>query len=234
MLPRLTFSLVVLLLLSGCAGDDSTAPDAEWTDLFNGENLDGWYGRGTEDPRQLWALDPMELAALRDSTRADILKHWRVEEGVLINDGEGLYLTSEREFGDFELQLEYRTVPGADSGIYLRGVPQVQIWDTTEEGGKWDLGADKGSGGLWNNSPGAPGKDPLIHADRPFGEWNSFRVLMVGNEVTVYLNDALVVDQAVMENYFDREIPVFERGPIQLQTHGGEIRWRNIRIREIH
>ena len=78
-----------------------------------------------------------------------------------------------------------RRSPKADSGIYLRGTPQVQIWDYTKEGGKWDLGADKGSGGLWNNTPGAPGKDPLVLADKPFGEWNTFRIIQVGARTTV-------------------------------------------------
>ncbi|HJT77134.1 MAG TPA: DUF1080 domain-containing protein, partial [Gemmataceae bacterium] len=103
----------------------------------------------------------------------------------------------------------------------------------TKEGGKWNLGADKGSGGLWNNSKGAPGKDPLVLADKPFGEWNSFRILMVGERVTVYLNDKLVVDHARLENYWDRKLPLLRTGPIQLQTHGGEIRWRNIFVRAI-
>ncbi len=109
----------------------------------------------------------------------------------------------------------------------------MQIWDTAKEGGKWNLGADKGSGGLWNNPGGSPGKDPLVKADRPFGEWNSFRIRMIGERVTVVFNDKLVVDDAILYNYFDKTRPVPARGPIQLQTHGGEIRWRNIFIREI-
>jgi hypothetical protein len=121
----------------------------------------------------------------------------------------------------------------ADSGIYLRATPQVQIWDYTKEGGKWKLGADKGSGGLWNNSPGAPGKDPLVLADKPFGEWNSLRIIQVGERTTVYLNGKLVVDHARLENFWKRGEPLRRKGPIQLQTHGGEIRWRNIAIREI-
>ena len=201
--------------------------------LFNGTDLDGWFGHGTEDPRMLWEMDIDALEAHKEHTRIDIRNHWRVENGELINDGEGLYLTTNQDFADFELRLEYRTVPGADSGIYLRGVPQIQIWDTTEEGGKWNIGANYGSGGLWNNSEGAAGKNPLKLMDRPFGEWNSFRITIQGDVVTVYLNDELVVDKAVMENYFDRSIPLFEQGPIQLQTHGGEIRWRNIFIREL-
>jgi len=159
-------------------------------------------------------------------------KHWRVENGELVNDGSGRYATTEKDYGDFELLVEYKTVPKADSGIYLRGVPQVQIWDHTNEK-EFRNGADKGSGGLWNNSAGAPGKDPLVLADRPFGEWNKFRILMVGSRVTVWLNDKLVVDHANLENYYDRKTPVPAKGPIELQTHGGEIRWRNVFIREI-
>ena len=121
----------------------------------------------------------------------------------------------------------------ADSGIYLRGIPQVQIWDTTKEGGKWKLGADKGSGGLWNNPKNKPGRDPLVHADKPFGEWNHFRIIMKGSSVTIHLNGKLVVDNATLQNYFDKRGSLPKRGPIQLQTHGGEIRWRNVFLREL-
>ncbi len=155
-----------------------------------------------------------------------------MENNELVNDGFGAYATTEKDYGDFELLLEYKTVPKADSGIYLRGVPQVQIWDYTETN-KFSIGANKGSGGLWNNSAGAPGKDPLVLADKPFGEWNKFRILMVGSRVSIWLNGKLVVDHAIMENYYDRKAGVPAKGPIQLQTHGGEIRWRNVKVREI-
>lgn len=222
-------SLLILLASPAFAAD--TPP--EFRPLFDGRTLDGWWGCGTENPRQWKALAPDALAKKKADSLADIEQHWSVVDGELVNDGHGLYLTTDQDFGDFELRLEYRTVAGADSGIYLRGCPQVQIWDTTEAGGKWGIGADKGSGGIWNNSPGAKGKDPSVHADRPFGEWNAFRVTMIGERVTVDLNGERVVDDARMENYFDRKQPVPARGPIQLQTHGGEIRWRNVIIREI-
>ena len=109
-----------------------------------------------------------------------------------------MYLTTEKNYGDFELLVDYKTVAKADSGIYLRGIPQVQIWDYTKEGGKWNIGADKGSGGLWNNSKGAPGKDPVVFADKPFGEWNVFRILMVGERVSIWLNGKLVVDLSLI------------------------------------
>ncbi|MBN2492445.1 MAG: DUF1080 domain-containing protein [Planctomycetes bacterium] len=231
--PFLSRAAVLLLAIGGALASTQDAPPAGFVALFNGRDLEGWFGRATEDPRALWQMAPEALAAHREKTRADLRRHWRVAAGELVNDGTGLYATTVKDYRDFELWLEYRTVAGADSGVYLRGCPQVQIWDTTEAGGKWPLGADKGSGGLWNNRPGAPGKDPLRKMDRPFGEWNALRILMVGPRVTVWLNGANVVDDAVMENYFDRSRPIFAAGPIQLQTHGGEIRWRNLYLREI-
>ncbi len=243
--PRLHPACLLALTL-GAAGLPAVhaaglnEPPPGFVALFNGRDLTGWRGGDTYDPRKLRALPEAERTALLRKWTASMTgvnpqtgkPHWHVENGELVNDGLGAYATTEQDYGDFELLVEYKTVPGADSGIYLRGVPQVQIWDSTDQG-KFSLGADKGSGGLWNNSPGAPGKDPLVRADRPFGEWNRFRILMVGARVSIWLNDLLVVDHARLENYFDRATPVPPRGPIQLQTHGGEIRWRNLFLREI-
>ncbi|MFT5423683.1 MAG: hypothetical protein ACI89L_001471 [Phycisphaerales bacterium] len=234
----LALLFVALLSLGGCAQNTLVTTA---TPAFNGTNLEGWWGESTTDPRTYIDLPADELAARMDASQADIHEHWSVEvnDGIpeLVNDGGGLYLTTNEFYKDFELSLEYRTVAGADSGVYLRGVPQVQIWDTTEAGGKWNIGANKGSGGLWNNSAddqGGSGKDPLVHADKPFGEWNTLRVRLEGEVVSVWLNDQLVVDQARLENYYDRARPVPSRGPIQLQTHGGEIRWRKVRVRELN
>jgi hypothetical protein len=209
-----------------------TAPPPGFTPLFNGKDLTGFRGGDTFDHRKLMAMPEAERAAKIEAWTKTMREHWSAQGGELVNDGKGAYATTEKEYGDFELLVEYKTVPLADSGIYLRGVPQVQIWDSTEKA-KFNIGADKGSGGLWNNSPGAPGKDPLVKADKPFGEWNKFRIVMVGSRVSIWLNDQQVVKNAILENYYDRKMPVPAKGPIQFQTHGGEIRWRNIFIREI-
>jgi hypothetical protein len=210
----------------------ASEPPPGFVALFNGTDLSGWRGGDTFDHRKWLALPEAERATKNAEWTGDMQKHWRVENRELVNDGQGRYATTEKDYGDFELLLEYKTVPKADSGIYLRGVPQVQIWDHTNEK-EFKNGADKGSGGLWNNSPGAAGKDPLVLADKPFGQWNSFRILMVGSRVSIWLNEKLVVDHANLENYYDRKQPIPAKGPIELQTHGGEIRWRNIFIREI-
>ncbi|VAX39498.1 hypothetical protein MNBD_PLANCTO03-2090 [hydrothermal vent metagenome] len=243
MLGKLLLAIALAILASTPVGYAQTtqlppqhqnAPQAAaFQSLLNNSTLDGWWGLGTEDPRAVYAADPEALAKRKAESQADINAHWTNHNGILTNDGQGLYLTTDKLFGDFELLLEYKTVPNADSGIYLRGCPQVQIWDSTEAGGKWELGADKGSGGLWNNSPNSPGKDPLTHADKPFGQWNLLHIIMVGERVSVWLNAEQVVNHARMENYFDRSLPLPRLGPIQLQTHGGEISWRNIFIREI-
>ena len=233
-----------LMLLAACSqlavaadislpGAGTAKPPRGFTALFNGQDLTGWRGGDTFDHRKLLAM-PAEQRAAQIAKWTETMKaHWRTENGELVNDGEGAYATTEKDYGDFELLVEYKTVPKADSGIYLRGCPQVQIWDYTEKE-KFPLGADKGSGGLWNNSPGAPGKDPLVLADKPFGQWNTVRVLMVGARVSVWLNSKLVVDHALLENYYDRKTPIPPKGPIQLQTHGGEIRGRNLFVREIN
>jgi hypothetical protein len=214
------------------SGRAANTPPPGFAALFNGVNLAGWWGATTEDPRKYLALPAAEFQQKRDASLDDIRQHWSVQNGELVNDGSGFFLTTEKSYGDFELLADYKTVPLADSGIYLRGCPQVQIWDSTEAS-KFPLGADKGSGGLWNNRPGAPGKDPLVKADKPFGQWNHFRIVMAGARVWVWLNGKQTVAGATLENYFDRKVAVPPKGPIQLQTHGGEIRWRNLFIREI-
>ncbi len=209
-------------------------PPVGFQAIFNGKNLDGWYAIETYNPREMAALGSAERQEKIDAARATTGKFWRVEDGEIVNDGQGPFLTTEAEYRDFELLIEYKTVPKADSGIYLKATPQVQIWDSTETE-KHPLGADKGSGGLWNNRTGKPGKDPLELADRPFGEWNQFRIRQLGSRTDVWLNGKHIVRNAIMENYWDpqRQTPLFVSGPIQLQTHGGEIRWRNIFLREI-
>lgn len=221
-----------LILLFLCLPLTADQPSGGFRAIFDGSSLEGWHGRPHISPLELAEMTDEDRTTRLDQWMADAKKHWRVENGALVNDGHGAYLVTNRDYTDYELMLEYRTVPRADSGIYLKGTPQVQIWDYTDPK-KFSLGADLGSGGLWNNSPGAPGKDPSVLADRPFGSWNRFHIRQVGARTTVYLNDTRVVDNAIMENFWDRQSPLFRSGPIQLQTHGGEIRWRNIWVKEL-
>lgn len=226
----LAFAFAVCSLASAA---DPQPPEG-FKAIFNGQDLAGWYGL---NPHSVVKLVGDKKDAALEGMRDVFSKHWTVENGELVNLGEGPYATTEAEYGDIEFLIEYKTVAKADSGIYLRGTPQVQIWDKNQvfDEKKPDRKPHLGSGGLFNNTPGKPGRDPLVLADKEFGEWNQFRIRQIGDRTWVWLNEKLVVDGAVMENYWDakRETPLPAKGPIMLQTHGGEIRWRNLFLREI-
>jgi hypothetical protein len=228
----IAFVLTITVAVSLALPASAEQPPEGFKPVFDGETMDGWHARPHFNPIKLAEMSEDERAAKMAEWLADAKQHWTIENGELVNDGKGAYLVTNQDFTDYELMLEFKTVARADSGIYLKATPQVQIWDYTDPG-KYGIGANLGSGGLWNNSAGAAGKDPLVMADKRFGEWNQFHVRQVGARTTIYLNDQLVVDNAIMENYWDRKAPLFRSGPIELQTHGGEIRWRNIWVKEL-
>jgi len=220
------------LLLAAVALTAAPTPPEGFTSLYNGKDLTGWRGGDTSDHRAYLALSPEKRAERDKAWTADMLAHWKAEGDDLVNDGKGKYATTEKEYGDIELTLEYNMAPLGDSGIYLRNVPQVQIWDPANAKEKKN-GADKGSGALWNNGLNN-GKFPLVVADKAPGEWNTLRIVMVGARVSIWLNGKQTVDYASLENYYDRKLAVPAKGPICLQTHGAPIRWRNVFVREIN
>ena len=128
-----------------------------------------------------------------------------------------------KDYEDFEMYVDWKILAHGDSGIYLRGSPQVQIWDPAQ----WPVG----SGGLYNNQKNP--KDPSECADNPIGQWNRFFIRMVGEKVTVVLNGVKVVDNVTLENYWNRASPIFPSGQIELQNHGNTLWFKNIYIREI-
>jgi hypothetical protein len=234
----------VMLLLALAAGTASIEiqtsvtpkPPKGFTALFNGKDLSGWRGRQQDySPYVEAKLSREDLAAKQAEWNTDRDAHWSVDaaKGEIVSDGKGVFLATARDFGDFEIYVDWLMVNhNGDSGVYLRGYPQVQVWDP-ENPREERNGAAKGSGALWNDNPDNPGRWPLVKADHPVGEWNTFRIKMIGSKVWVWLNAKATVDGQVLDNYFDRTQPVLPRGPVELQTHGSEIRFRNVYIREI-
>lgn len=201
----------------------SNAPaETGWRPLFNGQDLTGWKGL-VDNPKSRAAMEPDELAQAQAAADEKMKAHWKVEDGMLVFDGQGDSICTAEDFGDFELTVDWMIEPGADSGIYLRGSPQVQIWDAAQH--------PEGSGGLYNNQHN-PSK-PHVRADKPVGQWNTFRILMVGQRVTVWLNDVPVAVDVVLENYWQRDQPIYPTGQVELQSHGSRLYFRNIGIREI-
>lgn len=203
------------------AAGANVAPEG-FTTLFNGRDLAGWKGL-VGNPKTRAKMDAGKLAAAQAAADKLMHAHWKIADGVLVFDGKGKSICTAKDYADFEMLVDWKIAPGGDSGIYLRGSPQVQIWDTA----KWPVG----SGGLFNNKKN-PSK-PIKRADRPVGQWNTFRIRMIGQRVTVHLNGTLVVDNVVLENFWERSKPIYPAGQIELQSHKTKLWFRNIFIREI-
>jgi len=202
--------------------------DPGFVSIFNGKDLSGWQGL-VENPISRAEMDNYELAAKQ--AEADILMHknWQVEDGKMIFKGIAYdNICSIKEYRDFEMIVDWKIQKKGDSGIYLRGSPQVQIWDKS----RVDTGVQVGSGGLFNNQNNQ--SKPLHIADNIVPDWNTFRITMIGERVSVYLNGVLVVDNVILENYWDRSISIFPSGPIELQAHGNDCAFRDVYVREIH
>jgi hypothetical protein len=223
-LACLTLAIVQLVDGRFAVAADNTPPEG-FVALFNGRNLDGWKGLVADPPKRA-KMSTAELAAAQAKADERMRDHWRVADGALVFDGKGDSLCTAKDFGDFELLVDWKILKDGDSGIYLRGSPQVQIWDPAT---KAAMGV--GSGGLFNNQKN-PSK-PTMTADKPVGEWNMFRIRMVGDKVSVWLNDKLVVDNAVLENYWDRSQPIYATGQIELQNHGNTLYFKNVYVKEL-
>ncbi len=198
--------------------------------VFNGKNLDGWKGL-VENPISRAKMSPAEEA--RKQVKADEImrRDWNVIDGQIVYVGHGFEnLCTVKKYGDFEMYVDWKLDPeGAepDAGIYLRGTPQVQIWDTA----RVNVGAQVGSGGLYNNQKNE--SKPSQVADNKLGEWNSFHITMRGEKVTVILNGVKVVDNVTLENYWDSNRKIFPIEQIELQAHGSRTYFRDIYIREL-
>jgi hypothetical protein len=212
----------LLLAATTAAQDGKQPPDNTpppgFTALFNGKDLTGWQGLV---PINRWPkLTVEQYRDVQAKANDKVAKHWTVKDGVLHYDGKNNNLQTARDYGDFELFVDWKIGKKGDSGLYLRGNPQVQIWDNPE-----------GSGGLYNNQKNP--RKPLVFADNPVGQWNTFRVIMKGDRVTVHLNGKLVVDNTPLENYWERGKELPARGPIELQHHGDPLWFKNIYIKEL-
>lgn len=194
--------------------------------LFNGKDLTGWKGL-VANPIARAKMHPDTLAAKQAKADEVMRKGWIVKDGELIFTGHGDNLCTVKKYGDFEMYVDWRIEPKGDAGIYLRGSPQVQVWDTS----RVEVGAQVGSGGLYNNQKN-PSK-PLKLADNAIGDWNTFYILMKGDRVTVRLNGELVVDNVILENYWDRKQPIFPMEQLELQAHGTLVAYRDIYVREL-
>lgn len=205
-------------------------PDQGFVPLFNGKDLTGWKGL-VADPIKRSKMDVKTLEAEQKKADAEMRESWTVKDDELLFLSHGNNLATIKKYGDFEMLVDWKIVDDkkgeGDAGIYLRGTPQVQIWDNA----RTNVGAQVGSGGLYNNQQN-PSK-PLKVADNPLDHWNTFRIIMRGDRVTVYLNGELVTDNVILENYWDKNQGIFPVEQIELQAHGSPVAYRDIYVKDL-
>ena len=194
--------------------------------MYNGIDLRGWKGL-VDNPVKRRRMSADTLAMKQVKADSIMQKGWIAQGEELHFTGHGDNLCSAKDYQDFEMYIDWKIEKEGDAGIYLRGSPQVQIWDIALT----RVGAQVGSGGLYNNQINP--KNPSKVADNPVGEWNTFRITMRGERVSVYLNGEQVVDNVILENYWDRKLPIFIKDAIELQAHGNHIVYRNIYVKEL-
>jgi hypothetical protein len=182
----------------------STATEQKFVRLFNGRNLSGWHLRDVSGPR-CWSVRKGELICVARQKKMDLI--------------------SDRLFRDFELQLDFKLGPGGDSGVFLRGRYQVQLFDTTKK-----MAPPKSACGAIQGQIA-----PLRQAYFGPGRWNTLAVTLVGRQVTVVMNGQVVIDaQQISGPTVDALDDLEDQpGPILLQCWLNEFAFRNIRIRPI-
>jgi hypothetical protein len=237
---------IILLLLFYASAQTGQAPQG-FTSIFNGTNFTGWkvpegdgghwkvlngvidYDAESQSPgdKNLWTQ--------REYGDFELLVDWRIKETPYQNPRVPLIMPSGDHKRDEKGQEIQMIVPDSDSGILLRGAPksQVNIWC-------WPIGSGEVYGYRMDRNMPAEVRaavTPTLHADKHIGEWNTFRITLRGDRLTVVLNDQTVIENAQLPG-----IPA--RGPIGLQHHGDKrdgkwvsppslVQFRNIHVREL-
>lgn len=192
------------------APDLSAVRFGEAITLFNGTDLDGWQ---PTNPRQA--------------------SGWKAEDGILRNlaiQEEGqphksyTNLKTAREFEDFNLTLEVRVPSKGNSGIYLRGIYEVQVSDS--HGKPLD---SHNMGGVYSRIT------PTVSAEKPAGEWQSYDITLVDRHVTVILNSKTIIDNQPLLGCTGGALwsDQFRPGPLYLQGDHTSVDYRNIVIRPV-
>jgi 3-keto-disaccharide hydrolase len=217
----ITFYL--LLIAIGAALSGPQQPN--WRALFDGKSLDAWRGYKTDK----------------------VPSGWRVAGGELVKDAPVADIVSKEEFGDFELEIEWKIGEAGNSGIFYRGTEEYDhiYWSGPEYQLLDDIkGADNKSRLTCAGAAYALYPSPSGHL-KPVGEWNQTRIVAKGAHVEHWLNGVKLLEYELWSPDWETKVkeskfakyPNFgraKRGHIALQgDHSGTLAFRNIRVREI-
>jgi Domain of Unknown Function (DUF1080). len=155
-------------------GDAPFLVEEGWTPLLNGKDLSGWTGLNGK-PHEWLTTNGIWWDRLLGPTRLGAIK----EPGDRILNsltGRTANLVSTQKFGDVELYLEFLLAKGSNSGVYLQGLYEVQIFDSF--GSSMPMTSSDGGGiyHRWIDNKGVGGSAPAVNASRRPGEWQSYQI----------------------------------------------------------
>ncbi len=222
-------------------GDPPFLIEPGWTPLLNGRDLAGWMGQDGK-PHQWLATRGIRWERLLGPTRLSAMK----ESGDRIlnsNAGRTANLVTEEKFGDMELYLEFMLAKGSNSGVYLHGLYEVQVFDSF---GSTEAVKSSDCGGIyhrWINEKGVGGSAPRVNASRPPGQWQSYYILFRGPRfdangkktenarfLRVVHNGSVVQEDVDVEGptRAAMEIPEATKNPLMLQGDHGPVAYKDI------
>jgi hypothetical protein len=240
---------LLLLVFAGCAtaqklpdlyhdevhGDPPFLYEQGWKPLLNGKDLAGWHAE-TGGAHEWFTTPAVTWRRVFEPTRL----HARAGAGDRIvngKDGKTANLVSDATFGSFQLYVEFMLAKGSNSGVYLQGLYEIQVFDSYGFNGPLTPGD---CGGIYERDEGG-GSAPLRNASKPPGEWQSLRIWFQAaaegkrpRVLRVLLNDMLVQENVELPGPTVSHMKIAEgpRGPIMLQGDHGPVAYRNIYVKE--
>ena len=172
-------------------------------------------------------MTPEQLAEAQKKADKRMRDHWKVVDGVLHYDGKGQSLCSAKDYSDIELWVDWKITAGRrQRNLSARQPASADLGPVQHEDCRGRFG--------WPlQQPKTSARSAGEKVDRPIGQWNRFFIRMLGDKVTVYFNGKLVVDNVVLENYWERKKPIYPKGQIELQHHNSALFYKNIYLREL-
>lgn len=228
------FGKAAMIALIACTltTDNAEAQNkGKWVKLFDGKSLAGWHS---------WQSDK-------------VLPQWKIEgDAIVLSEKGGKDLVTDKEYGDFELELEWNISEGGNSGIIYHVIedkkyccpystgPEIQILDDVKHpDAKAGKNGNHKAGSLYDMLPPTD-----FSAVKPAGQWNKAKIIIKSGKGESWLNGKKVVDFATQGADWDNMVVnskfktwegfgAFPKGKIALQDHGNKVSFRNIRIREL-
>lgn len=204
----------------------------EFHDLFDGDSIDGWVKKGGD------ATYEVEDRAIVGTTKPNT---------------PNTFLCPPKQYGDFELRFETKCDAALNSGVQIRSADSIEMLpaglegeargkaekrgtDGSLTGPQVEIAANGNAGGVWFEGVGGWGPEPNPELAKTVylpGKWNSYRVVVKGEIVTVFINDTQISEGSIARTHMTKGWLGFQVHGVGSRVEPLQVRWRNIKIREL-